>query len=293
MSASGFENKPGHIWINGKFVKWNESYEHILNHAMHYGSSVFEGNRAYNGKIFKLDEHSKRLIRSAEILGMKVPYTADQINQACNDTLEKQGFTNAYVRPYVWRGVGDGLSIAGNNNKINLLIAMWEWPSYYSKDELMQGIKLCFAEYKRPSPATAPFEAKAAGLYVICTLSKHKAEAKGYSDALMLDYQGNVAEATSANIFFVKNGELHTPKADSFLNGITRRTVIGLAKDAGIKVHERYIKPEELDGFDECFLTGTAAEITPVSVIENHNYKPAAVTSQLMEAYYTLVGKTA
>ncbi|MGL1919497.1 MAG: branched-chain amino acid aminotransferase [Hyphomicrobiales bacterium] len=292
MSLATFENKPGYIWINGEFVKWNESYEHILNHAMHYGSSVFEGDRAYNGKIFKLEEHTERLFKSSEILGMEVPFTQAEINQACIDTLEKQGFKDAYVRPYVWRGVGNGLSVNAPSNKINVLIAMWEWPSYYSKDELMQGIKLCYAEYKRPSPATAPFKAKAAGLYVICTLSKHKAEAKGYSDALMLDYQGNVAEATSANIFFVKDGELHTPKADSFLNGITRRTIISLANDAGIKVHERYIKPEELASFNECFLTGTAAEVTPVSVIEEHNYKPAEVTLQLMEAYYKLVGKS-
>ncbi|MCJ8324460.1 MAG: branched-chain amino acid aminotransferase [Rhizobiales bacterium] len=292
MSLSSFENKPGYIWLNGQFIPWADNYEHLLSHALHYGSSVFEGDRAYNGKIFELEQHTSRLFESARILDIKIPYSEDEINQACIDTLKKQGFTDAYIRPYVWRGVGSSLTIAPRDAKINVLIAMWEWPSYYNEEELMQGIKLCFAEYKRPAPDTAPYKAKAAGLYVICTISKHKAEAKGYSDALMLDYQGNVAEATSANIFFVKNGELHTPKADSFLNGITRRTIMKLAEQHGIKVVERQIKPSELDDFDECFLTGTAAEVTPVSVIENHTYKPAQVTLKLMQAYYELVGKS-
>ncbi len=292
MSATGFENKPGHIWVNGKLIPWSENYDHILAHAMHYGISVFEGDRAYNGKIFKLEEHTSRLFNSAKILGMKIPYSEAEINQACIDTLEKQGFQNAYVRPFVWSGIGTELSITGANNPVNTLIAMWEWPSYYSPDELMQGIKLGYAKYRRPAPKTAPFEAKAAGLYVICTISKHEAEKRGFSDALMLDYQGNVAEATSANIFFVQNGELHTPIADSFLNGITRRTIIDLAKQSGIKVVERRIKPEQLGDFSECFLTGTAAEVTPVSQIEEHRYKPANVTLKLMNAYYELVGKT-
>ena len=292
MSKVEFENKPGHIWINGKFTPWSESFEHIFSLALHYGSSVFEGDRAYNGKIFKLEEHTTRLFNSARILNIEIPYTEAEINQACIDTLAKQGFKDAYVRPYVWRGVGDGLSVAGDNNKVNVLIAMWEWPSYYSADELMKGIKLGYAKYRRPDPKTAPHEAKAAGLYVICTISKHEAEARGFSDALMLDYQGYVAEATSANIFFIKDGELHTPIADSFLNGITRRTIISLAKENGINVVERRIKIEELDSFDECFLTGTAAEVTPVSVIEKHTYTPAETTLKLMKAYNKLVGKT-
>ncbi len=291
MSLAAFENKPGYIWLNGKFVPWAENFEHIFTHALHYGSSVFEGNRAYNGTIFKLEEHTTRLFNSARILDIKIPYTEAQINQACIDTLEKQGFKDAYIRPYVWRGVGNGLEIRATDTPVNTLIAMWEWPSYYSPDELMKGIKLGLAKYRRPAPNTAPFEAKAAGLYVICTISKHEAESQGYSDALMLDYQGYVAEATSANIFFVKNGELHTPIADSFLNGITRRTIMQLAQESGIKVVERRITLEELGSFDECFLTGTAAEITPVSVIKDHTYTPSKITLKLMTAYNKLVGK--
>ncbi|MBL1241196.1 MAG: branched-chain amino acid aminotransferase [OCS116 cluster bacterium] len=289
MENLSYDNLPGYIWMNGEFVKWADAKVHVINHAMHYASSVFEGNRAYNGKVFKLEEHTQRLFKSAEILDMKIPYTEAEINQACKDILKKQNIQSAYMRPIVWRG-SEQMGISAQDTKINVAIAVWDWPSYFSIEDTMKGIRLTAAKYQRPAPDTAPFRAKAAGLYMICTLSKHDAEAKGYSDALMLDYKGNVAESTGSNIFFVKDGELHTPDPYCFLNGITRQTVIQLAEQAGIKVNVRTITPAELGDFDECFLCGTAMEIMPVKQIDAHNYKPAAITQQLIEAYVKLHG---
>ncbi len=284
MADLSYDNLPGYIWMNGEFVKWADAKVHVINHALHYASSVFEGNRAYNGKIFKLEEHTDRLFNSAEILDMEIPFTKEEINQACIDTLAKQGLKNAYMRPLVWRG-SEQMGINAQNTKINVAIAAWDWPSYFSIEEKLKGITLTAAPYQRPAPETAPFRAKAAGLYMICTLSKHHAEAKGFNDALMLDYKGNVAESTGSNIFFVKDGELHTPDPYCFLNGITRQTVVELAQRAGIKVNVRTITPSELSSFDECFLTGTAMEVTPVSKIDENNYTPGKISKQLLEAY--------
>ncbi|MBL1420430.1 MAG: branched-chain amino acid aminotransferase [Alphaproteobacteria bacterium] len=289
MENTSYDNLPGYIWMNGEFIKWADAKVHVINHAMHYASSVFEGNRAYNGKVFKLEEHTARLFKSAEILDMKIPYTEAEINQACKDILIKQNIKSAYMRPIVWRG-SEQMGISAQDTKINVAIAVWDWPSYFSIEDKMKGIRLTAALYQRPAPDTAPFRAKAAGLYMICTLSKHAAEAKGFDDALMLDYQGNVAESTGSNIFFVKDGELHTPDPYCFLNGITRQTIIKLAEQANIKVNVRTITPDELSTFDECFLCGTAIEIMPVRQIDTHNYTPSSVTKQLIEAYVELHG---
>lgn len=284
MSELSYDNLPGYIWMNGEFVKWADAKVHVINHAMHYASSVFEGNRAYNGTVFKLKEHTERLFKSAEILDMEIPYSEAEINQACIDILAKQGLKDAYMRPIVWRG-SEQMGISAQETKINVAIAVWEWPSYFSIDDKMKGIRLTAAAYQRPAPNTAPFRAKAAGLYMICTLSKHAAEAKGFDDALMLDYKGNVAESTGSNIFFVKDGELHTPDPYCFLNGITRQTIIGLAEAEGIKVNVRTITPAELGSFDECFLCGSAIEIMPVRQIDGHNYQPSSITRHIIEAY--------
>ncbi|MCJ8324459.1 MAG: branched-chain amino acid aminotransferase [Rhizobiales bacterium] len=289
MTNLTFDKLPGYIWMNGQFINWSDAKVHVINHAMHYASSVFEGNRAYNGKIFKLEQHTERLFKSAEILDMEIPHSVAEINQACVDILAKQGLKSAYLRPIVWRG-SEQMGISAQNTTINVAIAVWEWPSYFSLADTMKGIRLTAAKYRRPAPDTAPFRAKAAGLYMICTLSKHAAEAKGYNDALMLDHQGNIAESTGSNIFFVKNGELHTPDPTSFLDGITRQTVIQLAQQAGIKVVVRDISPSELPSFDECFLCGTAMEIMPVAEIDEHRFTPAGITQQLIEAYIQLHG---
>lgn len=289
MADQSFDNLSGHVWMNGEFVNWADAKVHVINHAMHYGSSVFEGNRVYNGNIFKLEEHTARLFKSAEILDMQIPYTQAQINQACIDTAKKQGLKNAYMRPLVWRG-SEQMGINAQETKINVAIAVWEWPSYFSMEEKLKGITLTAAPYQRPAPETAPFRAKAAGLYMICTLSKHHAEAKGFNDALMLDYKGNIAESTGSNIFFVKDGELHTPDPYCFLDGITRQTVIDLATKAGIKVNVRTISPTELASFDACFLTGTAMEITPVRKIDDVEFEQSPITKQLLEAYIELHG---
>ncbi|MGL1919498.1 MAG: branched-chain amino acid aminotransferase [Hyphomicrobiales bacterium] len=289
MTNTSYDNLPGYIWMNGEFVKWADAKVHVINHAMHYASSVFEGNRAYNGEVFKLEEHTERLFKSAEILDMEIPFSQTEINQACKDILTKQCLKDAYMRPVVWRG-SEQMGISAQETKINVAIAVWDWPSYFSIETQMKGIRLTAAPYQRPAPDTAPFRAKAAGLYMICTLSKHAAEAKGFDDALMLDYKGAVAESTGSNIFFIKDGELHTPDPYCFLNGITRQTVIQLAKDAGIKVNVRTIQPDELGDFEECFLCGTAMEIMPVAQIDEHNYKPSALTQQLIEAYVKLHG---
>ena len=284
MSIVPFDQREGVIWMNGEFVPWKDAKVHVLTHGLHYGSGVFEGERAYGGEIFKLTEHTQRLFDSAEILDMKIPYTVAEIDAACRETLKKQGFADAYVRPIAWRG-SEMMGVAAQNTKINVAIAIWQWPAYFDPTQLEKGIRLDIAEYRRPDPMTAPSKAKAVGLYMICTISKHKAERKGYADALMLDWRGQVAECTGANIFFVKNGEIHTPTPDCFLDGITRRTVISLAQKRQIKVNERAIMPEELKGFEQCFIVGTAAEVTPVGEIGPHKYKVGDLTRTLRSDY--------
>ncbi|AYE84878.1 MAG: branched-chain amino acid aminotransferase [Sulfitobacter sp.] len=286
--AGGYDNRDGYIWMDGKMVDWREANVHILTHAMHYASSVFEGERAYNGKIFKSREHSERLKRSAEMIDFEIPYTIDEIEAAKAEVLAASGLQDAYVRAVAWRGVGEDMGVASARNPVRLAIAAWEWGAYYG-DAKMKGAKLDISKWKRPSPETIPSHAKAAGLYMICTMSKHAAEAKGCSDAMMYDYRGYVAEATGANIFFVKDGEVHTPTPDCFLNGITRQTVIGMLKDKGITVHERHIMPEELEGFEQCWLTGTAAEVTPVGQIGDWKFEVGAITREIALDYEKLV----
>ena len=288
MASVPFDQMDGEIWYNGEFVPWADAKLHVLSHGLHYASAVFEGERAYGGKIFKLTEHTERLHHSADILGFKIPYSVAELDKACEDLLERQGFTDAYVRPIAWRG-SEMMGVSAQNNRINTAIAIWQWPSYFDPAAKMKGIRLDLAQYRRPDPMTAPSRSKAAGLYMICTISKHAAEAKGYADALMLDWRGQVAEATGANVFFVKDGVIHTPKADCFLDGITRRTVIALAKRRGIEVVERAIMPEELSDFSECFLTGTAAEVTPVSEIADWRFTPGEISRRLVEDYATEV----
>jgi branched-chain amino acid aminotransferase len=282
-----YDDRDGWIWLDGEFVPWREAKVHVLTHALHYASSVFEGARMYNGNIFALEEHSARLRRSAEILDFEIPYSTQEIMKACTDTAAKNGLTDCYLRPVSWRGP-EAIGVAAQGTKIHTAVAAWSWPSYFAPEQRMKGIRLTRAKYSRPAPNTAPTESKAAGLYMICTVSKHLAEKAGYADALMLDYRGYVAEATGANIFFVRDGALHTPTPDCFLNGITRRTVIKLAKSKGVEVIERHIQPDELSTFDQCFLTGTAAELTPVSEIAEHTFKPGNLTFDLMEGYTRL-----
>jgi branched-chain amino acid aminotransferase len=284
MAGLPFDKREGVIWLNGEFVPWENANLHILSHGLHYGSGVFEGERAYGGKIFKLQEHNERLVKSGEILGMKIPYSVEEINQACNATLEKQGYKDAYIRPIAWRG-SEMMAISAQQTTINLAIAVWQWPSYFDPAEKLKGIRLDISEWRRPDPQTAPCHAKATGLYMICTISKHAAEAKGYTDAMMFDWRGQVAEATGANVFFVKDGELHTPTPDCFLNGITRQTVIELARRRQIKVNERAIMPDEMAGFEQCFLAGTAAEVTPVSEIGPYRFDVGDITQALMTDY--------
>jgi branched-chain amino acid aminotransferase len=282
--AVPFDQLPGVIWYDGKLAPSPDAKLHVLSHGLHYASCVFEGERAYGGEIFKCTQHSERLKRSAQILDFDIPYSVAEIDAAKRLVLEKNGQKDAYLRPVAWRG-SEMMGVAAQHNAIHLAIATWEWPSYFDPAQRLQGIKLDLAEYRRPDPATAPALAKAAGLYMICTISKHRAERKGYADAMMLDWQGRVAECTGANIFFVKDGKLHTPTADCFLSGITRQTVIELAKRRGIEVIERRIMPEELTAFPECFITGSAAEVTPVSEIAQWRFTPAAITQQLMDDY--------
>jgi branched-chain amino acid aminotransferase len=284
MSATPFDQRDGWIWYDGQLVPWKDAQLHVLSHGLHYGSSVFEGERAYGGEIFKSTEHSERLKKSAEILDFEIPYSVAEIDAAKRLVLEKNGMVDAYLRPVAWRG-SEMMGVAAQANKIHLAIAAWEWPSYFDPAQKMKGIRIDMAEYRRPDPATAPSAAKAAGLYMICTISKHKAERKGYADALMLDWQGRVAECTGANVFFIRDGIVHTPIADCFLDGITRRTVIDLAKRRGFEVAERRIMPDELPSFNECFITGTAAEVTPVSEIGPHKYQPGNMTKVLMDDY--------
>ena len=286
--AGGYDDRDGIIWMDGKMVDWRAANVHILTHAMHYASSVFEGERAYNGKIFESRKHSERLHFSASQLDFEIPYTVDELEAAKVEVLAANNLTDAYVRAVAWRGAGDDMGVASARNPVRVAIAAWEWGAYYG-DAKMKGAKLDISEWKRPSPETIPCHAKAAGLYMICTLSKHKAEAKGCSDAMMFDYRGYVAEATGANIFFVKDGEVHTPKPDCFLNGITRQTVVGMLQDRQIKVHERHIMPEELEGFEQCWLTGTAAEVTPVGQIGDYNFEVGTMTRDIAEGYERLV----
>ena len=285
---AGYDDKDGTIWMDGQMIDWRDANVHILTHAMHYASSVFEGERAYGGKIFKSREHSERLFRSAEMVDFEIPYTVDEIEAAKSAVLEANGQSDAYVRAVAWRGAGEDMGVASAKNPVKLAIASWEWGAYYG-DAKMKGAKLDISKWKRPSPETIPSHAKAAGLYMICTMSKHAAEAKGCSDAMMFDYRGYVAEATGANIFFVKDGEVHTPDPDCFLNGITRQTVIGMLKDRGVTVHERHIMPEELESFEQCWLTGTAAEVTPVGQIGDYNFEVGALTRDIAEGYEKLV----
>lgn len=284
MASVPFDQLEGYIWMNGEFVRWADAKIHVLTHGLHYASSVFEGERAYGGEIFKLNEHTERLHESARILGFKIPFTVEELNDACRKLLAKQGFRDAYIRPVAWRG-SETMGVSAQANKINVAIAIWQWPSYFDPAQKLKGIRLDLAEYRRPDPKTAPSKSKAAGLYMICTISKHAAEAKGYADALMLDWRGQVAEATGANVFFVKDGVIHTPTPDCFLDGITRRTVIDLAKRRGYEVVERAIMPEELEGFEQCFLTGTAAEVTPVSEIGPYRFSVGEIAINLMNDY--------
>jgi branched-chain amino acid aminotransferase len=284
MAAQAFDDRDGLIWMDGQLIPWRDAKVHVLTHAMHYGSAVFEGERAYGGAIFKSTQHSERLRESARILDFEVPYSVAQIDAAKALVLEKNGFADAYVRPLAWRG-SEMMGVSAQHNTIHLAIAAWVWPSYFDPEQRMKGIRLDIADYRRPDPATAPCRSKAAGLYMICTISKHKAERRGYADALMLDWQGRVAECTGANVFFVKDGAIHTPIADCFLDGITRQTAIELARRRGFEVNERRIMPDELSSFSECFITGTAAEITPVGEIGPHRYKPGTLTSTLIDDY--------
>ncbi len=286
--AGAYDDRDGSIWIDGKMVPWREANVHILSHALHYASSVFEGERAYNGKIFESRRHSERLHFSAGQLDFQIPWTVDEIEAAKQEVLIASGLSDAYIRAVAWRGAGEDMGVASARNPVRLAIATWEWGSYYG-DAKFKGAKLDIAKWKRPSPETIPSHAKAAGLYMICTLSKHAAEAKGCSDAMMFDYRGYIAEATGANIFFVRDGEVHTPNPDCFLNGITRQTVIGMLKDRQIKVHERHIGPDELESFQQCWLTGTAAEVTPVGQIGDYNFEVGALTRDVAEGYEVLV----
>ena len=283
-----YDDRDGKIWLDGKLVEWRDAQVHVLTHALHYASSVFEGERAYNGKIFLGHEHSERLRFSAGELDFEIPYTADEIDAAKQEVLTANGFTNAYVRAVAWRGAGPDMGVASSRNPVRLAVAAWEWGNYYG-DAKTKGTKLDIARWKRPSPETIPVHAKAAGLYMICTMSKHEAEAKGCSDALFMDYRGYVAEATGANIFFVKDGEVHTPLPDCFLNGLTRQTVIRLLKEKGVTVHERHIMPEELEGFEQCWLTGTAAEVTPVGQIGDYTFEVGALAQDIAKTYEAYV----
>jgi branched-chain amino acid aminotransferase len=288
MTLVPFDDRDGEIWFNGAMVPWRDAKLHVLSHGLHYASCVFEGERVYNGKVFALTPHSERLVRSGEILGFTLPYSVAEIDAATRLTVERSGFANAYVRPVAWRG-SEMMGVAAQQTRINLAIAVWEWPSYFSPEAKRKGIKLQTSCWRRPAPDTAPTEAKAAGLYMICTMSKHAAENAGCHDALMLDYRGLVAEATGANFFLVREGRLHTPKPDCFLNGITRQTVIDLARHRGIEVVERAIQPEELKDAEEIFLTGTAAEVTPVGQIDALTFTPGAMTLALLDDYERLV----
>ena len=291
METIPYDKRSGKIWFNGENVDWRSAQIHLLSHGLHYASCVFEGERVYDGEIFKLEEHTERLFYSAKRMGMDISYTKEQINDASKQIIAVQKVKNGYVRPVVWRG-SEMMAISAQKNKINVAIATWEWGSYFDPKLKLEGIRLDISSWRRPSPQSVPWDTKASGLYMICTLSKHEAEKDGFTDSLMLDHEGNIAEATGANVFFKdKNGELHTPVPDSFLDGITRRTVIGIAKSKNIKVHERKINPSELKNFAGCFLTGTAAEVTPVSCIADNQFKVCKMIIDLNESYQSIVRK--
>lgn len=285
---AGYGDRDGKIWMDGEMVDWRDAKVHILTHALHYASSVFEGERCYDGNIFLSRKHSERLHKSGEMMDMPIPYSVDEIEAAKRATLDANNLTNAYIRVVAWRGAGEDMGVAARQNPVRMAVTAWEWGSYYG-DAKYKGAKLDIAKWKRPSPETIPTAAKAAGLYMICTMSKHAAEEKGCSDAMFLDYRGYVAEATGANIFFVKDGEVHTPIPDAILNGLTRQTVIGMLKDKGVTVHERHILPDELAEFEQCWLTGSAAEVTPVGQIGDYNFEVGALTRDISESYDKLV----
>lgn len=288
MAFVPFDDRDGWIWFDGEFVPWREAKTHVLTHGLHYGSSVFEGERMYGGEIFKLTAHSERLKRSAELLDFEIPYSVAEIDAACKETCARNGLIDCYIRPVAYLGP-EQLSVTAKNSKVHLAVAAWEWPSYFDPEVKKKGIALEWAKWRRPDPATAPSTAKAAGLYMICTMSKTAAEKRGFADALMLDWRGYVAEATGANVFFVRNGALHTPRVDHILDGITRQTVIEMAQARGIEVVVRDILPEELGDFSECFLTGSAAEVTPVGQVGDYRFTPGALSLSLMDDYGKLV----
>ena len=283
-----YDDRDGQIWMDGKFVPWREAKVHFLTHALHYGSGVFEGVRSYGGNIFKLTEHSERLLDGCKIMDMKTDLTVEQINQACIETLKVNNLTDAYLRPMAWRGA-EQMGVTAQKTKTHFAVAAWDWPSYFSPEARAKGITLKTSRWRRPAPESAPVHAKACGLYMICTLSKHESENAGFNDALMLDYRGQVAELTGANFFMAIKGELHTPKPDCFLDGITRRTVIDIAKSKGIKVIERAIMPDELALGEECFATGTAAEVTAIGKIDEHTYTVGPITTLIRDEYEKLV----
>ena len=291
MEMIPYDKRSGKIWFNGEPVNWEDAKIHVLNHGLHYASCVFEGERVYDGEIFKLEEHTERLFYSAKRMGIKVPYSQTEINEACKNIVNIQKVKNGYVRPVIWRG-SEMMAISAQKNKVNVAIATWEWGSYFDPKLKIEGIKLNISKWRRPAPNTIPWDTKAAGLYMICTLSKHEAEEQGFTDSLMLDFEGNIAEATGANIFFKsKDGQLHTPIPDSFLDGITRRAVIEIAKSKNIKINERKILPDEMKNFVGCFLTGTAAEITPVSKIDKFDFKVCNLIKELSDSYQSMVRK--
>ncbi len=288
MASVPFDQRQGFIWMDGALVPWRDAKTHVLTHALHYASAVFEGMRAYDGEIFKLTEHSQRLHESAKILDFEIPYAVAEIDKACREAVRVNKLVDAYVRPIAWRG-SEQMGVAAQATTVHLAIAAWDWGSYFDPAARLKGLRLAIAKYRRPDPLTAPTKSKAAGLYMICTIEKHRAEKAGYADALMLDWRGQVAEATGANIFFIKDGVLHTPTPDCVLDGITRRTVIGLAKQRGLTVIERAIQPEEMAGFSECFITGTAAEVMPVAEIGPYRFAVGEITKTLMDDYSALV----
>ena len=291
MESIPYDKRSGKIWFNGELVEWTKANIHVLNHGLHYASCVFEGERVYDGEIFKLKEHTERLFYSARRMGIEVPYNKKEIIEASNQITNVQKVSNGYVRPVIWRG-SEMMAISAQKNKTHVAIAAWEWGSYFDPKLKIEGIRLNISPWRRPSPNSVPWDTKAAGLYMICTLSKHEAESKGFTDSLMLDHEDNIAEATGANIFFkTKNNELHTPIPDSFLDGITRREIISIAKSKDIKVIERKIAPDEMDKFVGCFLTGTAAEVTPVSQIDKYKFEVCDVIKGLSDDYQNLVRK--
>jgi len=288
MGLIPFDQRDGVIWFDGELVPWRDARVHVLTHGLHYGSCVFEGERSYDGRIFEMSAHHERLLESARLLGFEIPFSRQEIDRACEEVLKANGISDGYVRPVAWRG-SEMMGVSAQNNTIHLAVAAWEWPAYFAPEARLKGIRMAIADWRRPAPECAPTQSKAAGLYMICTLSKHKAESEGYADALMLDYRGQIAEATGANVFMIQDGVIHTPTPDCFLDGITRRTVIKLARNRGYQVVERAIMPEELAKTDEVFLTGTAVEVTPVAEIGSYSFTPGEITKTLMEDYEVAV----